>query len=282
MIPTMAIEKKPDEKPEPPLKHMPQAQPPPKTTCGIIMPISTIDGCTADHWEDVREIIESCVEDAGFAPNLVSDANEVGVIHSRIIQNLYSNEIVVCDVSGKNPNVMFELGIRLAFDKATVIVKDDKTDYSFDTSPIEHVPYPRDLRFSKVTAFKEKLVSKIQATHKKAKEDPEYSMFVKHFGELKPAKLQANEVPLEKFVQTFAKEMREERFALRSLLTRELRDLRDGSPAENRTLHWIQKKVDGLSGFENQKEDMWTRILELEDAQKRMAELQRLGKPMTP
>jgi hypothetical protein len=49
---------------------------------------------------------------------------------------------------------MLELGMRLAFDKPAVIVKDDKTDYSFDTSSIEHLAYPRDLRFSKIKSFK--------------------------------------------------------------------------------------------------------------------------------
>jgi hypothetical protein len=35
--------------------------------------------------------------------------------------------------------------MRLAFDRPTIIVKDDLTTYSFDTSPIEHLEYPRDL-----------------------------------------------------------------------------------------------------------------------------------------
>jgi hypothetical protein len=34
----------------------------------------------------------------------------------------------LCDVSGKNANVMFELGLRLAFDNPTIIIKDDKTE----------------------------------------------------------------------------------------------------------------------------------------------------------
>jgi len=34
---------------------------------------------------------------------------------------------------------MFELGLRLAFDKPAIIVKDDNTSYSFDTAPIECV-----------------------------------------------------------------------------------------------------------------------------------------------
>src|ERR1035437_5599667 len=122
--------------------------------CGLIMSISPIDGCTEQHWSDVREILFDAIREAGFEPSLVSDADDVGIIQKRIIQNLYSNPIVVCDVSGKNPNVMFELGLRLAFDKPTIIVKDEKTSYTFDTSPIEHLTYPRDLRFNQITKFK--------------------------------------------------------------------------------------------------------------------------------
>jgi hypothetical protein len=85
--------------------------------CGIVMPIGTIDGCAESHWAEVLEVLSETVEDAGFEPNLVSNAEEVGIIQKRIIQNLYENPVVVCDVSGKNPNVMFELGLRLAFDK---------------------------------------------------------------------------------------------------------------------------------------------------------------------
>ncbi|WP_353118770.1 hypothetical protein [Myroides odoratus] len=55
------------------------------------------------------------------------------------MNNIYNDEIVVCDVSSKNPNVMFELGLRLAFDKPTIIIKDEKTGYSFDTGVIEHL-----------------------------------------------------------------------------------------------------------------------------------------------
>ena len=165
-----------------------------KFVCGVVMPISEIDGCTESHWGDVLEILSESIESAGFEPNLVSNADDVGIIQKRIIQNLYDNPVVVCDVSGKNPNVMFELGLRLAFDKPTVIVKDEKTSYSFDTSAIEHLEYPRDLRFSRIVEFKLKLAEKIKATHEKASSDPSYTTFLKHFGEFKVAKLEKKEV----------------------------------------------------------------------------------------
>ena len=169
-------------------------------TCGVIMPISALDGCTEVHWTEVLEILSDAVEEAGFDANLVSNAEDVGIIQKRIIQNLYDNPVVVCDVSGKNPNVMFELGMRLAFDKPTIIVKDDKTSYSFDTSPIEHLEYPRDLRFSKIVEFKEKLVEKIKATYERSTKDENFTTFLKHFGEFKVAKLDKKEVSGQEFI----------------------------------------------------------------------------------
>jgi hypothetical protein len=171
-----------------------------KQVCGVVMPISMIDGCAESHWADVLDILTEAIEEAGFEANLVSNADDSGIIHKRIIQNLYDNPIVVCDVSGKNPNVMFELGLRLAFDKPTVIVKDEKTTYAFDTSAIEHLEYPRDLRFSRIVEFKHKLAEKITATHQKATTDPTYTTFLKHFGEFKVAKLDKKEVSGQEYI----------------------------------------------------------------------------------
>ena len=177
--------------------------------CGIIMPIAAMDGCSERHWSDVREILGEAIEAAGLEPNLVSDANEVGFINKRIVQNIYENPIVICDVSAKNPNVMFELGMRLAFDKPTLIVKDDLTTYSFDISGIEHVGYPRDLRFQKIREFKEKVETKLRATLAAASEDPSYTTFLKHFGEFTVAKLDQKEVSGEQYILEELKSIRE-------------------------------------------------------------------------
>lgn len=105
---------------------------------------------------------------------------------------------------------MFELGIRLAFDKPTIIIKDDKTDYTFDTSIIEHLGYPRDLRFSKILSFKENLKKKIQGTYEKATKDPNYSTFLKNFGEYKVAQLAEKEVTSDRFILSALEELKHE------------------------------------------------------------------------
>jgi hypothetical protein len=172
----------------------------PGQVCGIVMPISKIDDCGEEHWGEVLRIVSDSIKEAGFRPQLVSYSSASGTIHARIIQNLYDNPLVVCDVSCRNPNVMFELGIRLAFDKPTIIIKDELTPFSFDTGGIEHVPYRRDLRYSATRRFKRELIEKIQATVAEARKDPHYSTFLKHFRKIEAQKLEVKELPLADFL----------------------------------------------------------------------------------
>ena len=181
-----------------------------KPVCGIVMPISSMENYSAEHWGDVLNILRETIGSAGFEPNLVSDADDVGIIQKTIVQNLYNNDIVICDVSGKNPNVMFELGMRLAFDKPTLIIKDDHTDYSFDTSIIEHVGYPRDLRFNKINEFKEKLKNKLIATNNTAKANPDFSTFLRSFGEYKVAQIQTKEISSDDYILESLREIKTE------------------------------------------------------------------------
>jgi len=191
---------KPDAQKEPARPRKPrQSKPEALKRCGLVMPISPIGPYTALHWDQVKEILEQSAETAGFLLELVSDARDVGVIHKRIIQNLFERDMVVCDVSGRNPNVMFELGVRFAFDKATVIVKDDRTDFSFDVQHIEHVLYPADLNFHGVVDFKKRLAEKIDETFK-ASMQPSYSPFLESYHKLVPGVLKTIEVGVNQFL----------------------------------------------------------------------------------
>lgn len=133
-----------------------------KKLCGIIMPISECDGKPPSHWVDVLNILEGAANTAGFDARLVSETFESNLIHKEILQNIYHDDIIICDVSGRNPNVFFELGIRMATQMPTVIVKDDKTLYPFDTSPTRYLEYPRDLRHPLMEKFKSDLESALK------------------------------------------------------------------------------------------------------------------------
>lgn len=164
-------------------------------TCGIIMPIATMSPeYPESHWTDIRHIIDAAIKKAGFIPRIVSDSEDSTIIHKSIINNIYTDPIIVCDVSNKNANVMFELGMRLAFNKPVVIIKDDKTGYSFDTSNIQHLGYRKDLRHNTVEKFIDDLAAKIKATHDAPKQEG-YQSFLSHFGKFEVATIENKSIP---------------------------------------------------------------------------------------
>ena len=164
------------------------------------MPIAAMPGYSESHWIKVKDIIiEAAAQVDGYQFNtkIVSESDgEINVIHKRIIQNLYFSEIVVCDISGKNPNVLFELGMRLAFDKPTILIKDDSTDFIFDTGLIEHLTYPKSLSYPDIVKFKKELANRIKTTYEMKQNDPEYSTFLRNFGTFKIAQLHQEKVEI--------------------------------------------------------------------------------------
>lgn len=168
-------------------------------TCGLIMPIASNEVGTAEHWRQVRTIIEDALQDTGFKVKMVSESDEVNVIHQNIVANIYSNDIVICDVSSRNPNVMFELGMRLTFDKPVVIVKDRETPFSFDVGNIQHLEYPRSLNYIDIQQFQRELREKVLSTLEISKLH-DYSPFLSHYKIKHVAKVGTETVERDDFI----------------------------------------------------------------------------------
>ena len=69
--------------------------------------------------------------------------------------------MVICDISTRNANVMYELGIRHAYDKPVVLVKDKITDNIFDIQGIRYIEYDSRLRIDNVCLDVEKIKKSI-------------------------------------------------------------------------------------------------------------------------
>lgn len=246
------------------------AQPEKLPFCGIIIPIADMAGYEPGHWGRVRIALDEAIKKAAYLPRIVSESEETGVIHGRIVQNLYDDPIVVCDVSGRNPNVMFELGMRLAFDKPTIIIKDHKTDYSFDTSTIEHINYRADLRFDDVREFQERVTAAIIANVEKKKANPDYSPFLKHFHRVKVTELQTEEVGSQQFIieqiQGLQKELSKLTTSVASLSTGvparkpnsnpNLVAIGLGSPSESKARQMAINAAIGLADYDSEIKDI--------------------------
>lgn len=184
-----------------------------KINIGLIMPIAEIAGLGEQHWEDIRRVIKEALKDNDkyeMDIRLVSHSDEVRVIQTSIVQNIYYDDIVIIDVSAKNANVMFEFGMRLAFDKPFVVIKDNLTPYIFDTGNIQHLEYPRDLRYTQIESFKVNLRKKVISTLEYSLSNPNKSMYLEQYGNLTPSKIEEKEVTGIEYVQTAIETIRKD------------------------------------------------------------------------
>ncbi len=81
--------------------------------------------------EVLRTLVTPAAREAGFN---VRTANRQGsdVIQSTIINDLLSADLVIADLTEHNPNVLFELGVRMAHEKPVALIKASGTGRIFD------------------------------------------------------------------------------------------------------------------------------------------------------
>lgn len=122
-----------------------------KKTCFVIMPISDVDGYDPGHFTRVYEhLIKPACEQAGFKPERADETPRTDVIMAGILKKIIACDIAICDLSSRNANVFYELGLRHAFNKKTVLIKDYKTPMPFDISGIRTLTYNENLRIDEV------------------------------------------------------------------------------------------------------------------------------------
>lgn len=93
-----------------------------KQVCFVLMPISGVLGYEVGHFGRVYEhLLKPAIIAAGYTPVRADDAVKTDYIVVGIIQKIVESDMVVCDISARNPNVMYELGIRHAFNKPIVL-----------------------------------------------------------------------------------------------------------------------------------------------------------------
>lgn len=96
-----------------------------KTKVFVIMPF------TDDFFESYEMIKEHFNEDFEFSH--AGDEDNQQNILADIIPPIYSADIVLADLTGLNPNVMYELGIAHSFNKKTIMItRDDLGSLPFD------------------------------------------------------------------------------------------------------------------------------------------------------
>lgn len=136
-----------------------------KPRCFVIMPISDTHGYESGHFGRVYEhVLKPAIIQAGYQPVRADDAVKTDYIVVGIIRQIVEADVVLCDYSARNPNVMYELGIRHAFNKPVVLIKDRKTEKIFDIQGLRYTEYDESLRIDSVQKDIAKITAAIQET----------------------------------------------------------------------------------------------------------------------
>jgi hypothetical protein len=93
-------------------------------SCFVIMPFGKKDTEEAKHYSEVySELIAPVVAECGFSPIRADELDHTGSITKDVVQHLHRSDLVIADLSERNPNVFYELGVRHALTgRGTVLI----------------------------------------------------------------------------------------------------------------------------------------------------------------
>lgn len=80
----------------------------------------------------VYEVIKTTCADVGFNVIRGDESRADGDILTQVVWGIVSSGIIIANISSRNPNVFFELGIAMALGKPTLLISDTLSDIPFD------------------------------------------------------------------------------------------------------------------------------------------------------
>lgn len=158
--------------------------------CFVIMPISDPEGYEKGHFKHIyTDIISVACRSAGYEPVRADDVLETNLIHLDVLKRIIESPMAICDLSTRNPNVMFELGLRQAFDKPVVLVRESGTPDIFDIAPLRYTEYRKECIYHEVLEDQKSIADAITATKKSTENGRGINSMVKLLSLTSPAQL---------------------------------------------------------------------------------------------
>ena len=136
-------------------------------TCFVMMPFA------APHGEYYSKIYEPAIIKAGLSPvRADTDIFGTGKIMDQIWSGLNAAKVLVAELTTRNPNVFYELGLAHALEKPVVLVSSNETDVPFDLHHIRVIYYDVMDPF-----WGQKLMDKVAENILSALKNPEEAIF---------------------------------------------------------------------------------------------------------
>ena len=136
-------------------------------TCFVVMPFAE------PHGSYYSKIYEPAILKAGLKPvRADSDIFGSGKVMDQIWSGINTAKVLVSELTKKNPNVFYELGLAHALRKPVVLVSSNEDDVPFDLHHIRVIYYNVDDPF-----WGEKLIEKVAENILSAIKNPEEAIF---------------------------------------------------------------------------------------------------------
>jgi hypothetical protein len=92
-------------------------------------------------FDGVYQAIQQASSNCGLACQRVDDIWESSTVIQDVFSLIFRSQIVVCDFTGRNPNVFYECGIAHTLGKHVVPIAQHKSDVPFDLQHHRYLPY---------------------------------------------------------------------------------------------------------------------------------------------
>lgn len=115
-------------------------------TCFIITPIGAVGSAIRRKIDGViEEVIEPVLGELGYETVVSHKISESGSMTNAIIKNVYESDLVIANLTGNNPNVMYEVALRHASAKPIIHMTENISELPFDVNDQRTIAYTDDM-----------------------------------------------------------------------------------------------------------------------------------------
>ncbi len=146
----------------------------PKKICFVVTPIGTPDSAIRRSTDGLLEAtLQPILEKLGFEMVVAHRISTPGSITRQVLEHLLKDDLVIANLTGLNPNVMYELAVRHCVRLPVVVIAENNTVLPFDLVTERTIFYTDDMKG--VGELKPSLESTIsRATEEKDPDNPVY------------------------------------------------------------------------------------------------------------
>lgn len=115
-----------------------------KKTCFIITPIGNETDPIRRHVDGVIDAAIIPVLEPDYEVKVAHRLPNPGSINKQVVQLVYESDLVIANLTGKNPNVMYELAFRHCVGTPTIMIAEKGTELPFDVATERTIFYIND------------------------------------------------------------------------------------------------------------------------------------------